>query len=117
MMGFLEIAALASVLAIAATWLVVVLFARRPEDAAASPSRRAFSARAWLYAVFWVPPLVMLGALLPGLFGALTERGHNLQTLRAVRAASSLAPAMALAPRPAHYSVRTHPAFATKRRA
>lgn len=77
MIGLVEVASLAAVLLIAITWVVVGLFAPRVAASSASPLRRAVVARAWLYAVLWVPPLVLFAAFLPGLFAGLGEHGDH----------------------------------------
>jgi Zn-dependent protease with chaperone function len=84
MSGLHEIASLAGVLLVAITWLVVSLLAPRsrflPSGRAGSPARRAFAARAWLYAVLWVPPVVLLASFMPGLFGMVIEQGDHCLT-------------------------------------
>lgn len=80
MSGLAEVAILASVLLAAITWLVVVLVAPRSASRSQSPGRRAFVARAWLYAVLWVPPLVLLASFMPGLFGLVIEHGDHCLT-------------------------------------
>jgi Zn-dependent protease with chaperone function len=75
--GLLEVALLAGVLLAASTWLVVVFAAPRSGSRSDSARRRTLVGRAWLYAVVWVPPVVLLGALLPGLLGALIQSGDH----------------------------------------
>jgi Zn-dependent protease with chaperone function len=64
------------VLLVAITWLIVCLLAPRTAGAG-TPGRRAFVARAWLYAVLWVPPVVLLASFLPGLFGMVVEQSDH----------------------------------------
>jgi Zn-dependent protease with chaperone function len=80
MSGLHEIAILAGVLLVVITWLIVWFLAPRSAARAGSPGRRALVARAWLYAVLWVPPLVLLASFLPGLFGLLIESGDHCFT-------------------------------------
>jgi Zn-dependent protease with chaperone function len=80
MSGLHEIAILAGVLLVAITWLFVLLFAPRTSSGVRSPGRRALVARAWLYAVLWVPPLVLSASFMPGLFGLLIERRDHCLT-------------------------------------
>jgi Zn-dependent protease with chaperone function len=75
--GLFEVALLAAVLLAASTWLVVVIAAPRSASRSGSARRRTLVGRAWLYAVIWVPPVVLLGALLPGLLGALIQWGDH----------------------------------------
>jgi Zn-dependent protease with chaperone function len=80
MSGLYEIAILAGVLLVAITWLSVSLLAPRGTSRTGSPAHRAFVARAWLYAVLWVPPVVLLASFLPGLFGLVIEQGDHCFT-------------------------------------
>jgi Zn-dependent protease with chaperone function len=62
------------------SWGAVSLGAPRLRWAAAlSPGRRAVMARAWLYGPLWAPALVLVGALLPGLLGALAAVGDHCE--------------------------------------
>jgi Zn-dependent protease with chaperone function len=78
--GLHEIAVLAGVLLVVITWLIVSLLAPRSTFRTGSPGHRAFVARAWLYAVLWGPPVVLVASFLPGLFGMLIERGDHCLT-------------------------------------
>jgi Zn-dependent protease with chaperone function len=78
--GLFEVALLAAVLLAASTWVVVVIAAPRSASRSGSARRRTLVGRAWLYAVVWVPPVVLLGALLPGLLGALIQWGDHCFT-------------------------------------
>ncbi len=86
MIGLLELAGVSALMLSLASWLFVVGFRLlrdrlgRAEPGAAEPGKRGVQvregvARLWLYAPFWVPLFVLLGAFLPGVFGAfpLTE--------------------------------------------
>jgi Zn-dependent protease with chaperone function len=80
MSGLLEVSILAGVLLAVITWLIVVSFAARSLARSGSPGRRAFVARAWLYAVLWVPPLSLLASFTPGLLGMWIEHGDHCLT-------------------------------------
>lgn len=79
MIGLVEAGLLAGTLLAAATWMVVVLFApgAAADDSSASIERRLVVARAWLLAPFWVPALLVLSAMIPGVVGALAQHGDH----------------------------------------
>jgi len=70
MNGQTEVILLAFALLAVVTWAIVAVaspqtFAKGP----ISPRRRAWGARAWLYAPLWAPALLVLSALAPGVVG------------------------------------------------
>jgi Zn-dependent protease with chaperone function len=76
MSGLLEVSILAGVLIAAITWVVVSLFAPRSGARARSP----FGLRAWLYALLWVPPMVLLASFAPGVVAGWIEQGDHCLT-------------------------------------
>lgn len=79
MIGLLEVGALAGTMLAAATWVFVLFFAPGPSapDAASSPTRRLLVSRAWLFAPVWVPALLVVSAMVPGVIGALAQNGDH----------------------------------------
>jgi len=69
--GLVELALLAFALTGMATWIGVVVFAPGGVLRRKASPKNAASASAWLYAPLWVPLLLLLGAVLPKLVGAL----------------------------------------------
>ncbi|MCB9547027.1 MAG: M48 family metalloprotease [Myxococcales bacterium] len=61
----------------AATWALVVIAGRRAQPVAGRPEERLLVARAWLLAPLWVPALLVLAAMAPGVVGSLVERGDH----------------------------------------
>ena len=80
MTGLIEVGLLAMAMLAMGTWVVVVLAAPRSLARESSPRRRAWIGRAWLYAILWAPPVVLLGALSPGLLAALGGHGDHCLT-------------------------------------
>ncbi len=79
MIGLVEAGLLAGTLLAAATWAFVVLFVPGvgASDKSASAARRLLVSRAWLLAPFWVPALLVLSAMVPGVVGALAQHGDH----------------------------------------
>lgn len=77
MIGLVEVGLVGCTLLAAITWVVVKLLAPggiiRPSASAGSAS----SARMWLYAPLWVPLAALIGAVTPGLIGALVTGGGD----------------------------------------
>lgn len=77
MSGLVEITILAGVLVMVATWLIAASILPQRPVRLVSPRRRAWAARAQLYALVWAPPVVLLGAFVPGLIGTWTAHGDH----------------------------------------
>lgn len=72
MTGLIEIVALGFMGLVAITWLAVVLIGSQASEEPPRPcGERSLAARAWLYAPLWVPSVLIIGALLPGIAGLL----------------------------------------------
>ena len=79
MIGLVEVGTLAGTILAAATWVFVVLFAPGGHaiEGATTPSQRILVSRAWLLAPLWVPALLVVSAMLPGVVGALAQHGDH----------------------------------------
>ena len=77
MTGLSELVVLAGSLLAAVSWLFVVL-AAPTGPSQMPPARGVLITRAWLYAPFWVPMLLVSATMLPGIVGSLLHGDHCL---------------------------------------
>ena len=78
MIGLLESALVVGAAFAIATWIVVAVFApRTARKTAEAPALGALAARAWLYAPFWVPGLLVTASFSPKFVGALSGAGDH----------------------------------------
>lgn len=77
MAGLFELFILSAALLGAAAWVITVLVAPNRFSPQLSARARAFRARAWLLAPLWVPPALLLAAVLPGVITNLIGLGDH----------------------------------------
>jgi Zn-dependent protease with chaperone function len=77
MIGLLETTSLAFVLLAAMVWAVVAVVPPALQSSSLAPAARSARARLWLYAPIWLPTLLVVSSILPGLSAMMFGTGDH----------------------------------------